>query len=101
MSGDAWLTDEVVAAVAHHMNTDHAEDNVVICRGLGGVEDAETAEFVGMTTTAAHFRVTTPGGTRQVEVPFAEAVTERPEVRVQVADLYHRSAALLGLPPRS
>lgn len=100
MSDDSWLTDEVIAAVTHHMNTDHVDDNVVICRGLGGCDDAIAATFVGMTTTAARFTVTDARGPREVEIAFAETVTERAQVRAEVAGLYHRSAALLGLPPR-
>ena len=101
MSDDAWLTDEVIAAVAHHMNTDHVDDNLVICRGVGGCTEATAATFVGMTTTVARFSVTVPGGTREIEVPFADEVTERAQVRSEVAGLCHRSAALLGLPPRA
>lgn len=97
---DAWLTDEVVDAVAKHMNTDHLGDNVVICRGLGGVGDATAARFTGLTTTGARFVVTTDAGDQDIEVPFDRPVTERAEVREQVAALYHRSAQILGLPPR-
>lgn len=100
MSDDAWLTDDVVDAVAQHMNTDHVDDNVVICRGLGGCGDATAATFVSMTPTAARFAVTTPAGTREIDVAFAAEVTERAQVRAEVAGLYHRSAALLGLAPR-
>ncbi len=100
MSDAGWLGDDVVAAVARHMNTDHVDDNVVICRGLGACEDATAATFVGMTTSAARFSVTVRDGTREIEIPFAEEVTERAQVRARVADLYHRSAALLGLPPK-
>lgn len=100
MSGDDWLTDEVIAAVAHHMNADHVDDNVVICRGLGGCDDATAATFVGMTTKVARFTVTEPGGEREIEIGFADEVSERAQVRTEVAGLYHRSAAMLGLPPR-
>ena len=97
---DDWLTDEVIAAVAAHMNDDHADDNVVICRGLGGVPDATSATFVGLTTTAARFSVTDADGTRDVEIAFENEVTERAMVRTEIAGPYHRAAALLGLPPR-
>lgn len=100
MSDASWLTDDVVAAVARHMNDDHADDNVVICRALGGYPEATAATFTGMTTTAARFTASGPDGERTVEIDFADRVTERAEVRTQVAALYHRSAALLGLPPR-
>ncbi|HET8930343.1 MAG TPA: DUF2470 domain-containing protein [Acidimicrobiales bacterium] len=100
MSGGDWLTDEVITAVAHHMNSDHVDDNVVICRGLGGCDDATAATFVGMTTTVARFSVTGPDGEREIEIEFADEVSERAQVRTEVAGLYHRSAALLGLPPR-
>ncbi len=102
MSDGAWLTDDVVAAVAEHMNTDHAADNVVICRGLGGHDATASAVFTGMTTREAVFTATDAAGEEvEVRVPFANEVTARPEVRTEVADLYHRSAAMLGLPPRT
>ncbi len=96
MTGAEWLTDDVIEAVARHMNTDHADDNVVICRGLGGCPDTIAARFVGMTTTGARFAATVPEGQRDVEVTFAEAVTERSQVRTQVAALYHRSVEMLA-----
>jgi hypothetical protein len=96
-----WLTDDVIAAVAHHMNTDHAEDNLVICRGVGGVPDATTAHFEGLDRHSATFVATTPDGTRTVRVPFAAPVTERAAIRAEVAALFHTSAAQLGLPPRN
>ena len=95
-----WLTDEVIAAVARHMNNDHAEDNAVICRGVGGRAEVTAARFVGMTTRACGFAITTPDGSSELEVPFANEVTERAEVRAEVAALYHRSAAMLGIAPR-
>ena len=102
MSDDAWLTDEVVTAVAIHMNTDHAEDNVVICRGLGEHAATFSAQFTGMTTREAVFAATDEDGSEhEVRVRFANEVTARPEVRAEIASLYHRSAELLGLPPRT
>lgn len=102
MSDAAWLTDEALAAIARHMNDDHADDNVVICQGLGGRADTASAVFITMTTAEAVFVATDSGGSdHEVRVPFANEVTARPEVRAEIADLYHRSAAILGLPPRT
>lgn len=36
MSAADWCTPEVVAAVARHMNDDHADDCVVLARVWGG-----------------------------------------------------------------
>lgn len=101
MSDASWLDADALAAIGRHMNEDHAADNVVICQGLGGHDDVVAAVFTGMTTTEAVFAATGTDGTEtEVRVPFANEVTARPEVRTEIASLYHRSAAILGLPPR-
>lgn len=100
-SEGAWLSPDVVAAVARHMNDDHAEDNVVICRGVGGHPTTTSASFVGLDTTEATFLAVTPDGDFDIRVPFAQPVHDRSDVRVAVAELFHRSAALLGMPERA
>lgn len=101
MTDGGWLTDDVVLAVTAHMNGDHAEDNVVICRGVGGRADVETATMTGLDLEAVVFAVTTTdGGTDEIRVPFSSPLEDRPQIRAEVAQMYHASAAQLGLPPR-
>lgn len=93
---------EVIAAIVAHMNGDHAEDNVVICRGAGGRPDVERAELVDLDQEALTFEVETTAGTREpLVVPFRSPVTERAQVRVEVVRLFDESAAQLRLPPRT
>lgn len=93
-------TPEVVAAVCAHMNGDHAEDCVVICRGLGGRPDTTAARMVGMDADTVELLAEGPGGTATVRVPFSSRLTARAQVRAEVARMYHESAKALGLPPR-
>ena len=97
---DAWLTDDVKRAVMAHMNGDHAEDNVVICRVAGERPDTTAASFVGLDGEAVEFRTEGPSGERIVRIPFSSPLADRAQIRAEVARMYHESAAALGLPPR-
>ena len=91
-----WLTDDVVAAVVTHMNGDHADDNVVICRGAGGRPAVTQARMTGLTAEAIVFAATEPGGEVVVRVPFGAPLSSRAEVREHVARLFHESVELLA-----
>lgn len=91
---------EVVAAIARHMNDDHADDNVTICRGLGGQPDATAATMTGMTPGGIEFAATVDGAPVPVVIPWGEPITERAQVRMEVVRLHAEAAAALGLPPR-
>lgn len=91
---------EVVAAISRHMNDDHAEDNVTICRGLGGQPATTAAVMTGMTPAGIEFAATVDGATTPVVIPWAEPVTERAQVRLEVVRMHTEAAAALGLPPR-
>jgi putative heme iron utilization protein len=95
MADDGWLTDDVVAAVIAHMNGDHADDNVVICRGAGGRPDTTAARMTGVDTEGIEFSASTPQGDVAVRVAFAKPVTERAQIRAEVAQLFHDSAAIV------
>lgn len=99
MSTD-WITPDVVTAVLAHMNGDHAEDCVVMCRGLGGRPGTTAATMTGFDDEAVELLADGPDGPAPVRIPFAEPLTGRAQVRAEVARMYHESAALLGLPPR-
>lgn len=91
---------EVVAAIARHMNDDHVEDNVTICRGLGGQPGTTAATMTGMTPDGIEFAATVDGTATPVVIPWSEPITERAQVRMEVVRMHTEAAAALGLPPR-
>jgi putative heme iron utilization protein len=93
-------TPDVVAAISRHMNEDHADDSVLICRSLGGQPSTTAATMTGMDADGIDFTATTDGGEVAVRVPFAETLTERPQVRAEVVRMYHDACAQLGVEPR-
>lgn len=98
--GDDFPTADVVAAVSAHMNGDHADDCVVIARALGQRPDTMAATMTGMDADAIELTATGPAGDEVLRIPFSERLTERAQVRAEVARMYHESAATLGLPSR-
>lgn len=86
------LTDDIVAAVTAHMNGDHASDNVVICRGVGGRPDTETATMTGLDLTSVTFAITTATGADTVTIPFQAPIADRAQIRGEVAQMFHDSA---------
>jgi putative heme iron utilization protein len=91
---------EVVAQIARHMNDDHAEDNVLIVRGLGGVRDATSARMSGMDAGGMEFAAAVGGIEVPVRVPFAQRLTERRQVRAEAVRMYREACAALGVEPR-
>lgn len=87
---------DVVDAVLRHMNTDHEQDSVVICRAFGGRPDATSATMIGLDGTGADFEVDGPSGVSVVRIAWAVPISERPEIRAEVARLFHEADALLS-----
>jgi putative heme iron utilization protein len=79
--------DDVVAAVCRHMNDDHADGSLLICRVLGGRPDAVGAVAVGVDAAGMTFEV----DGAPVTVPFASPAPTRADVRVSVVELYERA----------
>jgi putative heme iron utilization protein len=94
------FTPEVVEQIAHHMNGDHSDDNVLIVRALGGIPTATAARMSGMDADALEFAAVLDGIEVPVRVPFAERLTERRQVRAETVRMYRESCALLGVTPR-
>ena len=94
------FTPEVVAQIARHMNDDHAEDNLLIVRGLGGISTATSARMSGMDADAMEFAAAVDGVEVPVRVPFGERLTERRQVRAEALRMYRDACAVLGLEPR-
>ena len=91
---------EVVAQIADHMNGDHADDNVLIVRGLGGMPTATAARMSGLDAEAMEFAAVVDGIQVPVRIPFAERLTERRQVRAEAVRMYHDACAALGVEPR-
>jgi putative heme iron utilization protein len=82
----------VVDAVVAHMNADHLEDSLAIVRSLGGRPDATSARMVGLDGVAGHFRVEGPTGAAVVSVPWSRPISERAEIREELARMVHEIA---------
>ncbi|GAB3686060.1 hypothetical protein GCM10027589_54920 [Actinocorallia lasiicapitis] len=91
---------EAVAAITAHMNGDHAADNVLIVRGLGGVE-ASAAVNTGLDAEALVFTATVEGREVEVRIPWSEPLKDRGQVRREVVRMYTEACAALGETPRT
>ena len=83
MSVRSTFTADVVVAVLRHMNTDHAEDCAVICRGLGGQPNTTHAVMSDVDRKAAFIEATVAGTVVPVRIPFREPISERPQIRAE------------------
>jgi putative heme iron utilization protein len=91
---------EVVAQIASHMNDDHADDNVLIVRGLGGMHSATAARMSGLDADGIEFAAAVNGVEVPVRIPFRERLTERRQVRAETVRMYREACAALGVEPR-
>ncbi|WP_285731057.1 DUF2470 domain-containing protein [Nocardiopsis sp. ATB16-24] len=91
---------EVVAAVTAHMNDDHPEDTLLICRALGGRPEATAARMVGLDGDGGDYAVTVDGVEHTVRIPWARPLTERPQIRAEVVRMYREARERLGAAPR-
>lgn len=90
--------DDVVQAVLGHMNDDHAGDSLVIVRAYGAPA-ATAAQMIDLDTTRGIWRVTEPGGPRELSIDWLGPVAERADLRREVVALYE-SARTETQPPR-
>jgi putative heme iron utilization protein len=93
------FTPEVVAQIARHMNDDHAEDNVLIVRGLAGIGTASAARMSGLDSDGMDFEASVDGIAVPVRIPFSERLTERRQVRGEAVRMYQQACAALGITP--
>ncbi len=127
MTSDAFSFDPtIVAAVLHHMNDDHADDNLLIARAFGD-RDATAARMVGVDGRAGYWVYSVGGADGEaapdgamlvggdpsadvgdpadadeidLRVEWSGAITERPEIRREIVVLYDRACAELGIAAR-
>jgi heme oxygenase len=87
---------KVIAAICHHMNTDHAADTLVICRGAGDQRGAEAARMTGFDGDGADFAALVDGVEVPVRIRWASPLSERAEVRPEIVRLFTESKAALA-----
>ncbi|MFF8765637.1 DUF2470 domain-containing protein [Nocardiopsis dassonvillei] len=100
MSPSNPFSPEVVAAVTAHMNGDHPEDTLLICRALGGQPEATAARMTGLDGDGGDYAVTVDGTEHAVRVPWARPLTERAQIRAEVVRMYQEACNRLGVTPR-
>ncbi|MEQ1735504.1 MAG: DUF2470 domain-containing protein [Rhodoglobus sp.] len=93
------FTPEIVAAVLHHMNDDHPDDNLLISRAFGSPH-AWAATMIGLDGDGGTWSYLIADDEAVVTVPWSKPITERPEIRREVVVLYDAACAKLGLEPR-
>ena len=91
---------DVVDAVCRHMNDDHGDDALLICRTLGRVPQATAARTIGFDRSGLQLLTSGPDGEKRVQVPWPIPVAERPDVRRAVVALYDQACAAAGVEPR-
>ena len=90
----------MVAGVTGHMNEDHLEDSLLIARAFGYPE-ATASKMTGVTGQAGIWLVTDPAGEHEAEIAWPGApISERPQIRRQVVELYKAACKVLGVSPR-
>lgn len=94
------FTPEIVAAVLHHMNDDHPEDNLLIARAFGST-DAWAATMISLDGDGGTWSYLIDDDEREVTVPWSGPITERPEIRREIVVLYDAACAKLGIEPRA
>lgn len=83
----SWLTPDVVAAVAQHMNDDHRDDLLVMVAGLA--PEAVTARVRGLNRQALLVEVESAAGrTREVALPWPAELTQRSDIRTYVVQMH-------------
>lgn len=90
----------VIAAVTRHMNDDHLDDSLLIARAFG-YPDATESTMVGLDANAGIWRVTDAAGVHDLRVEWPGApISDRPQIRRQVVELYKLACEKLGVPAR-
>lgn len=88
-----------IAAVLHHMNDDHRDDNQLIVRAFAD-ETATDAVMTTLDNTGGTWTFNLGAETREVTVPWSEHISERAEIRREIVKLYDAACERLGVEPR-
>lgn len=90
---------DVVAAVLHHMNDDHRDDNLLIARAFGD-PSATAATMTTLDHLGGTWEYSVGDETRDLTVAWSGEIAERPEIRREIVVLYDRACEKLGIQPR-
>ena len=99
----------IVAAVLHHMNDDHADDNLLIARAFGD-RTAIGARMTNVDGIAGHWMYSVADAAeatdaavtaeRSLRVSWSQVISERAEIRREIVALYDRACHTLGIEQR-
>lgn len=93
------FTSDEVAAVLHHMNDDHRDDNVLIVRAFSG-RDADRATMRDLDERGGTWLYSAGGEEHELHLPWSETLTARPQIRREIVTLYDAACTKLGIEPR-
>lgn len=79
------------AAIIEHMNTDHADANLLYATVLAGLDDATDAVMVGIDRYGVTLQVATPESPRMARLGFPAPLTEADQARPAVIELLGRA----------
>lgn len=93
---------DIIAAILHHMNDDHTDDNLLIVRAFAGSEgEIADAVMTGFDGDGGDWTYALDGAASAVRVPWPGGpISERPAVRREVVALYDLACERLGIEPR-
>lgn len=96
----AVFSPDVVAAVLHHMNDDHVEDNVLIVRAFSD-RDVRDATMHDLDEHGGTWRYVLDGEEHELHIPWpAGQIGERAEIRREIVALYDAACGKLGVEAR-
>jgi len=93
------FSDDITAAVLHHMNDDHPEDSLLIARAFGHT-DATASTMTAFDTEGGTWVYTLEGSDIELTLQWTEPISERPEIRREIVVLYDLACERLGIEPR-
>jgi hypothetical protein len=96
----ATFSPDVVGAVLSHMNDDHHDDNVVIVRAFAGVEP-DVAVMTDLDEHGGVWGYTIGDDEHELRIPWSKELTERPEIRREVVEVYGAACVKLGIEPHA
>ncbi|MFI0355317.1 biliverdin-producing heme oxygenase [Actinomadura sp. 9N407] len=88
------FTEDVVGAIARHMNDDHADDSLLIVQMLGGLPEATSVVMTGMDADGVDFSAQVDDSPEPVRIPWSERLTERSQVRAEVVRMHGEAKRL-------
>lgn len=90
---------DVIEAVTHHMNTDHADDGLMIVRAFAH-RGADSVVMTGLDGEGGDWTATVNGANLVARVPWPAPISQRPEIRPAVVALYQKACSVLGVPAK-